>query len=176
MLRTVVGVMGSGIEPHDDLAAPLGRWIAGRGHDLLTGGGSGVMESVARAFCSVPGRRGISIAVLPGRVDREGRCTAPAGYPNPWIELAIFTHLALSGAQGTDPMSRNHVNVLSSTVLVALPGGEGTRSEIDLALRYGRPVVAYLGARGARLLLDARIPVAAELGEVTDFIERACRG
>jgi predicted Rossmann-fold nucleotide-binding protein len=37
--------------------------------------------------------------------------------------------------------ARNAINVLSSHVVVALPGGPGTVSEIALALKAGRPVV-----------------------------------
>ena len=75
----------------------------------------------------------------------------------------MFTHLHMSGHSGTDPMSRNHINVLSSNVLVALPGGAGTASEVSLALRYGRPVVAYLRARDEIPDLPAEVPVENDL-------------
>ena len=32
-------------------------------------------------------------------------------------------------------------------MVIALPGGAGTASEVALALRYGRPLVAYLDRR-----------------------------
>ena len=54
MRRAIVGVMGSGVDRHEELAAPLGRWIAEGGHHLLTGGGGGVMEAVSEAFAAVP--------------------------------------------------------------------------------------------------------------------------
>ena len=47
----------------------------------------------------------------------------------------------LGGDAGPD--SRNHLNVLTSTIVLALPGGEGTRSEIELAIAYGRPVAVH---------------------------------
>ena len=56
----------------------------------------------------------------------------------PWVELAIRTPLPISGEQGTDERSRNHVDVLTADVLVFLPGGAGTRSEAQLAVHYGR--------------------------------------
>ena len=59
------------------------------------------------------------------------------------MELAIYTHLPYSGRQGTNDLSRNHINVLSCAAIVALPGEEGTATEVLLAQRYGRPVVAY---------------------------------
>ena len=64
MRRPIIGVMGSGVDRHDELAVPLGRWIAECGHHLLTGGGGGVMEAVSEAFARVPGRPGLAIGVL----------------------------------------------------------------------------------------------------------------
>ena len=37
--------------------------------------------------------------------------------------------------------SRNHIIVLSADHVVALPGGPGTRSEVELALDYGKSPV-----------------------------------
>jgi predicted Rossmann-fold nucleotide-binding protein len=37
--------------------------------------------------------------------------------------------------------ARNVINVLSSHVVVACPGGSGTISEIALALKYGKTVI-----------------------------------
>ncbi len=132
----IVGVMGSGTEPHDALARPLGAWIASAGFHLLTGGGDGVMRAASEAFVAVEDRAGLCLGILPGPDARPG-------YPNDAVELAIRTHLPLSGELGTDPRSRNHVNVLTADVIVALPGGGGTRAEVALALRYGRPVLRY---------------------------------
>ncbi len=140
--RPVVGVMGSGVEAHEDLAEPLGRAIAEAGWHLLTGGGRGTMRATSRAFNETAGRAGLSIGVLPSREEgADGR--APDGYPNPWVEVAIYTHLPLSGAAGTGPDSRNHMNVLSADAVVALPGGAGTWSEIELSLRYRRPLAIF---------------------------------
>jgi len=138
--------MGSGDTRHDTLAVPLGRWIARQGFHLLTGGGGGVMTAVSEAFAAVPDRAGLVIGVLPSDA-ADPLCGPPAGYPNRWIELAIRTHLPLSGSGGTEPQSRNHINVLTADVVVALPGGAGTASEVQLAVRYQRPVVAFVADR-----------------------------
>jgi uncharacterized protein (TIGR00725 family) len=162
--------MGSGVEHHDALAAPLGRWIARHGFHLLTGGGGGVMAAVSQAFTGVASRAGVSIGVLKGEPGADGRVRGAA--PNPWVELPIRTHLPLSGVDGTDARSRNHINVLTADVVVALPGGDGTRSEVLLALRYGRPVVAFLG--GAAPPSDwPRVPVAATLDELAALVDDA---
>lgn len=161
----IVGVMGSGSAPHEERAAEVGSWLATEGVHLLTGGGGGVMESVSRAFSENLGRRGgVILGVLPGSPE------APAGYPNPWVEIAIRTHLPVSGERGTEALSRNHINVLSSDVIIALPGSAGTSSEVRLACAYGRPVVAFLGARSEIPNLPAEVPVCATLDCVKRFV------
>ena len=130
--------MGSHADEHAAMAEPLGRWLANAGVHLLTGGGEGVMRAVSRAFAETPGRRGQVIGVLPLlEGERVGH------YPNPFVEIPIRTHLPHSGERGTDPTSRNHINVLTSDIVVALPGGTGTRSEVELCLLYGRPVCVW---------------------------------
>lgn len=195
----VVGVMGSGAHGHEDLAAPLGIWLARRHVHLLTGGGRGVMEAVSRAFHGVADRRGLVIGILPTAQAPEaetgpGRAVVPPatlatpdGYPNPWVELEIRTHLYALGLRGTDIDSRNHVNVLSSDVVVALPGGPGTASEVALAVRYQRPVIVWrtlapgsdetpdVGAVDFPSSAAGPIPTATTLREVTEFVERVLR-
>ena len=166
----IVGVMGSGTSDHAERASPLGRWLAQRGVHLLTGGGDGVMAAVSRAFHESPGRRGMVIGILPCE---ENSIHPKAGYPNEWVELPIYTHLPLSGIRGRDPMSRNHINVLTSDVIIALPGGAGTASEAALALSYNRPIVAYLDRREEIQGLSDDVPVRSSLDEVREFVESA---
>ena len=174
--RTVVTVIGSGrsADPH---AADVGQLIATLGHDLLTGGGRGVMEAASRAFFETSPRRGIVIGIVPGlvagldaledRVAGNPGYDLPSGYPNEWVELAIYTHLPDSGTRGTLASSRNHVNVLSADAIVALPGREGTESEIWLAIQYGVPIVAY-GTHAPH-----GIPHAATLDQLREFLVRS---
>ena len=173
--QPIVAVMGSGMDEHGELAGPLGEWIGANGCHLLTGGGAGVMASVSRAFHSVEGRVGRSIGILPGSSEAGGR-GSPGGYPNHWVEIPIRTHLPLSGERGRDPMSRNHLNVLSSDVIVALPGGAGTRSEVELALEYGRPLICWLGEEGGIAgLPDDAAPLAGSFEELTNYLTRELR-
>ena len=164
----VIGVMGSGTSGHADRAAPLGRWLAQRGVHLLTGGGGGVMAAVSRAFHESPDRRGMVIGILPCE---EGSTHPKPGYPNEWVELPIYTHLPLSGTRGREPLSRNHINVLTSDVIIALPGGAGTASETALALSYNRPIVAYLERREDIEGLSGEIPVRGSLDDVCEFVD-----
>jgi len=139
----IVGVMGSGHDACPQRSQDLGIFLGRLGVHLLTGGGGGVMAAVSRAFIGVEPRKGLVIGILPGDPS-DGH--APPGYPNPWVELPIRTHLPLSGQRGKEPLSRNHINVLSSDLVIALPGGSGTLSEVELALQYGKPTLAFLHA------------------------------
>ena len=183
----MIGVMGSSREEHAALAVPFGRWIAEQGFDLLTGGGGGVMTAVCRGFREVAERSRLAPRDGSGPLgEREGykACGVavgilptgpPAGYPNPYVDVVIQTHLPKRGAEGADERSRNHINVLSADILVVLPGGPGTRTEVELAARYGRPFIAYLGPNGAIAgLTREELPqVAVTLEEVKAFIGRA---
>jgi predicted Rossmann-fold nucleotide-binding protein len=163
--RRIIGVMGSGRDELREWVVPLARWIAEHGYDLLTGAGEGVMQVAAEAFVAVPGRRGVSIGIVPGELV-DGVYRPRSGYPNPSVELPILTHLPLTGARGQEDMSRNHLNVLTAQALVVLPGGAGTASEAALAVRYQRPTILFGPAREFR-----RFP---EQLERTDSLERVC--
>ena len=161
--------MGSGTQSHIARAHQVGSWLARTGVHLLTGGGGGVMRSVSQAFAETAGRKGLVIGIIPSAAD-DSASGPKAGYPNPWVEIPIYTHLALSGDRGTEPLSRNHINILSSDVLIALPGGAGTASEVALALRYGRPLVAYLDERADIVSLPDQAVVEDEFSAVQAFV------
>ena len=171
--RPIVGVMGSGAESHEDLAAPLGRAIAGNAWHLLTGAGRGTMTATSRAFAETEDREGLCLGVVPSQEDGDG---SPAGYPNPWVEVVIRTHLPLSGAAGTGPFSRNHINVLSADAVVALPGSAGTWSEIELSLRYRRPLALFDRPPGdsdqSTAAAAAGARVFTELDQLVDWLRR----
>ncbi len=144
MRMKTIGVMGSGKTQWSDLAEPLGHWIASAGYNVLTGGGQGVMLAVTRAFCSVPDRGGRSIAVLPTRTDSLAGFVPLDGYPNPYVDVPIITPLPRREPDAEpNALSRNYVNILSSDVVIALPGGPGTIDEISLAQRFHRPFACF---------------------------------
>lgn len=164
-----VGVMGSGSDEHDELARPVGELLAQLGVNLLTGGGRGVMTSVSRAFTSAPRSIGISIGIIPC-LDAAHRNIPKPGYPNPYVELPVFTHLSATGTQGWENLSRNHINILNSNVIIALPGGPGTASEIGLALEYGRPVMAYESDAHPAVDIPAEVRRVRSIADVASFI------
>jgi predicted Rossmann-fold nucleotide-binding protein len=180
--RRVVAVIGSGLTA-DPSCEEIGRLIATLGCDLLTGAGRGAMEAVSRAFYETSPRRGLVVGVVPAEVAplealeaRRGvqvQYDVRAGYPNPWVELAIYTHLPDSGPEGTLRSSRNHINVLTADAIVALPGGAGTEAEAWLALQYGVPIVAYGDHQGGA---PHGIEQARTVENVRAFLERVFSG
>ena len=138
------------------------------------------MAEVSRAFFEVTPRKGLIIGVIPATVEPLGALehrqiaddvhyVLPPGYPNEWVEIAVYTHLAATGSKGTLGSSRNHITVLSADAIVALPGQEGTWSEIWLATQYGVPIIAY-GDHGP--IAPLGIVQAATIDELCDFLER----
>jgi uncharacterized protein (TIGR00725 family) len=118
-----VAVVGSGEATGElyDLARVVGRLVGSRGGIVVCGGLSGVMEAVARGATE---EGGVAIGVLPDE-DR--------GRANPYLSYSVAT--------GTG-QARNLAVVCSGDVVVAVGGEYGTLSEIGLALKIGRPVVA----------------------------------
>jgi hypothetical protein len=119
----IIGVMGGGMaDPQDAKAAyRLGNLIAEQGWILLNGGrNAGIMAASAKGAKE---NGGITIGILPD--------DNPHG-ASPFIQIPILTGMG---------NARNCINVLSSHVIVACPGGTGTISEIALALKSSRPVI-----------------------------------
>lgn len=119
----IVGVMGGGAASDAvcNLAFELGSHIAGNGWILLNGGrNAGVMAASAKGAYDAGG---ITIGVLPDETPNR---------VSPHIRIPILTGMG---------NARNVVNVLSSQVVVACPGGAGTLSEIALAIKCARPVI-----------------------------------
>ena len=137
--RPIVAIIGSGSANHGNvrLAHALGALVAREGFHLLTGGGAGVMADASRGFTGVDGRPGICIGIIPKAVEEEG---PKKGYPNDWVELPIYTHLAGEGGPAS-PSSRNPINVWSAAKVIALAGGGGTIAEVTLAVEAGKPVL-----------------------------------
>ncbi|WP_322024812.1 DNA-binding protein [Burkholderia sp. BCC1977] len=168
-----IGVMGSGKEPWRAFSEPLGTWLAQAGFNLLTGGGQGVMQAVARAFTGVPERAGRSIGIVPTQADPHAGFVPLDGYPHPFVEIPILTPLPRR-EPGVAPntVNRNYVNVLSSDLIVALPGGHGTAEEIALARRWRKPLIC-LGPDGAFRELAAGATCTSSLDDVIRFIDAA---
>jgi uncharacterized protein (TIGR00725 family) len=103
-------------------AAEIGASIAHKGAILICGGLGGIMEAAARG---VKQNGGLTVGILPD-YDRESA--------NPFMDIVVPTGLG---------HARNVLVVASGDLIIALPGSHGTRSEISIALKLGKPVIGF---------------------------------
>lgn len=149
-----VAVVGAGGDVAPEvlaIAEAVGAELARRGAVVVTGGLGGVMEAACRGA-----RRGgaTTLGILPG----DDRAAA-----NPFVAVAVATGLG---------ELRNGLVVRSADALIAIAGGHGTLSEIALALKAGKRVIA-IGSweiDGVRPARDAAEAVALALAPLP-----ACR-
>ncbi|MDP7114336.1 MAG: TIGR00725 family protein [Myxococcota bacterium] len=121
--RTLVGVIGAGSADPElyELARALGAGLATAGLCVVNGGLGGVMEASARGAAEAGG---LTVGILPG---------PRASDANRWIQVAVVTDMA---------HARNVVIANTARVVVAVGGSHGTRSEVSIALKLGRPVIS----------------------------------
>lgn len=118
MRVSVIG--GSAVDDETyETARTLGNRLVERGHTVICGGLTGVMEATARGVAE---RGGTTIGILPG-ADREDA--------NPYVDTVIATGLG---------NARNVLVALNGDAVVAVDGGPGTLSEIGHALDFGKPI------------------------------------
>ena len=146
--QLIIGVMGGGSASATDIqsAYQLGKLIAKQGWLLLNGGRSaGIMEASARGAME---HGGITVGILPDDTDHQ---------VSSYIQIPVLTGMG---------DARNYINVLTSNIVVACPGGAGTTSEIALALKNSRQVILmnfdtgtlFEGYRSKGLLHEAETP------------------
>lgn len=125
-------------------AREVGRLLAERGHTVVCGGMSGVMEADCRGASEADGE---TIGILPGE-DR--------GAANEYVDTAITTGLG---------HARNALVVLNGDAVIAIAGSGGTLSEVGFSAVYDRPI-AGIGAPEAPHVEDVETPT-----EAVDYVE-----
>src|SRR2546421_592748 len=130
-MAAYVAVVGAGRVTADEerTAREVGRGLAAAGAVVVCGGLGGVMEATCRG---AKGGGGTTVGILPGTARADA---------NPFVDVAIPTGLG---------ELRNGLVVRAADGLVAVGGEFGTLSEIALALKTGKPVVALGGWELAR--------------------------
>src|SRR3954453_1275603 len=130
-MSTYVAVVGAGRANADEgqAAEEVGRGLAAAGAIVVCGGLGGVMEAACRG---AKAGGGTTVGILPGTSRMDA---------NPHVDVAIATGLG---------ELRNGLVVRAADALVAVGGEFGTLSEIALALKARKPVVALGGWELAR--------------------------
>ncbi len=101
-------------------AEKVGKLVAEVGGILVCGGLRGVMEASCRGAKKA---KGMTIGLLPGKDKNEA---------NPYVDIALPTSIGYA---------RNAMVACCADIILALPGSNGTCSEICYGLVYGRPVL-----------------------------------
>ncbi len=120
MYIAVIGGQHSNPE-EDRLAYEVGKLIAEGEHILICGGLSGVMEAACRGAKEAGGT---TVGILPGPFRSDA---------NEFVDVAVATDMG---------QSRNGIIVRTADAVIAVGGEYGTLSEIAMALKMGKHVVA----------------------------------
>jgi uncharacterized protein (TIGR00725 family) len=104
----------------EDIAHKIGEIIVKVGAILICGGLGGVMEAVSKGVSEAGGT---TIGILPGTSKADA---------NPYVDIALPTSIGYA---------RNAIVACSADIIVALPGSDGTSSEISYGLVYKRPII-----------------------------------
>lgn len=131
--RLTAAVIGDARASDDSLrlAEALGELVIDAGFRLVTGGLDGMMRAASRGARTARGHQpGDVIGILP---------TYSADDANEFVEIAICTGMN---------HARNIVVVASADVVFAVGGKSGTLSEIALAWKLGKPIIAVGDAPG----------------------------
>lgn len=135
MLIGVIGVADASPE-EEQQAEAVGLLIAEAGHTVICGGRGGVMAAACRGAVRSGGQ---TIGVLPGNDASEA---------NPWVTLPLPTGMG---------EARNALITRAADVLIAIGTGWGTLSEMALAVKMGKPVIALGAAPFLKDFADGRV-------------------
>ena len=143
-----IAIIGSAekVSPEvEQMAEEIGRGIARSGAVLISGGRKGVMEASCRGAKK---ENGLVVGILPKTNDQA----------NQFVDICIVTGMG---------DARNVLNVNSADAVISVCGGAGTLSEIALALKAGKRVVAMRLSGGVSSMMagktiDEKIIISAE--------------
>jgi hypothetical protein len=147
-LIAVVGNGGDLTAEQSQLAESLGAALVEAGYGVVCGGLGGVMEAVARGAVTGRGaaRHPPVVGILPYYVAEQG---------NDYLDIVLPTGLG---------HARNVLVAAAGEVVICVGGAAGALSEVALACKIGRPVLAFPASGGtadlAAKALSSVIPVA----------------
>ena len=134
---------GDGGPAECEAAYAVAHALAGAGMAVVCGGRGGVMAAASRGAAEACG---IAVGILPEDDDRNA---------NEWLSVAIPT--------GMGEM-RNGIIARSGVCLVAIGGKMGTLSEMEMGLKWNKPVFVLHG--------DIALPGAVQAADVDDMLAK----
>lgn len=140
----------------------IGKFIAEKGHILISGGRGGVMAATSKGAFEAGGT---VVGILPGE---------NPDHANNYCTIVIPTGIGFA---------RNSINVLSGDIIIAIGGRAGTLSEIAYAWNYNKIIIlcTFAGGWSSRLSetpIDDRsgpqVYTAHSEHEVCEIIKKIC--
>jgi uncharacterized protein (TIGR00725 family) len=141
-LIAVVGYGGDLTAEQAQLAESLGAALADAGYGVVCGGLGGVMEAVARGAVTARGaaRHPPVVGILPYYLPEQG---------NDYLDIVLPTGLG---------HARNALVAAAGEVVICVGGAAGALSEVALARKIGRPVLAFPASGGTAELAAKALP------------------
>ncbi|MHC4547972.1 MAG: SLOG cluster 4 domain-containing protein [Planctomycetota bacterium] len=138
------------------LSEALGAALVEAGFGVVCGGRGGVMEAVARGAVTQRGkaRHPPVVGILPGYDLDAG---------NAYLDLVLPTGLR---------HARNALVAAAGEVVVCVGGATGALSEVALARKIGRPVLAFPATGGSAALISGALPSVTPVESVEEAIEK----
>ncbi len=155
-LISVIGSSGRLDPPEIALAESLGEALAKEGYGIVCGGLGGVMEAVARG--AVRGRAGKGLPPIIGLLP-----TYEVESGNAYLDIVIPTGMG---------HARNVLVAAAGEVVVCVSGAMGALSEVALARKIKRPVLAFIGSGGTARLTAKALPSVVVVKDVAEAIGR----
>ena len=118
----------------ESIAHEVGGIIAKVGAVLVCGGLGGAMEAASRGAKEAGG---LTVGILPGKDKADA---------NPYIDIALPSSIGYA---------RNAMVACCADIIIALPGSEGTSSEISYGIVYKRPIID-LGGWGREGMISVK--------------------
>jgi hypothetical protein len=153
----MVSVVGSGstLAPEvERLAEQLGAALAAAGYGIVCGGLGGVMAAVARGAQRAKPPRPPVIGLLPGYGHASG---------NEFLDVALPTGLG---------HARNALVAAAGDAVVCVGGATGALSEVALARKIGRPVLAFPGSGGTAALVSKALDSVVRVGGPEEAVRK----
>jgi len=129
----MVSVVGSGrtLTPAEQaLAEGVGAALAAAGYGIVSGGLGGVMKAVARGARTAPTPRPPIVGLLPDYDFASG---------NEYLDVVLPTGMG---------HARNTLVAAAGEAMLCIGGATGALSEVALARKMGRPVLAFPATGG----------------------------
>jgi uncharacterized protein (TIGR00725 family) len=155
-LIAVVGNGGGLTAEQAQLAESLGAALAEAGYGVVCGGRGGVMEAVARGAVTQRGtaRHPPVVGILPQYEPEAG---------NDYLDVVLPTGLG---------HARNALVAAAGEVVICVGGAAGALSEVALARKIGRPVLAFPSSGGTADLAAKALPSVEAVGTPEEAVAR----